>query len=170
MLTIIITTILGIYIAHRLRHRNWFLLDRVMGMFLGLFVGFALSLYIGYQFAPFTNYVASNITLASVRTTEGVEGAFIFGSGRIGDVERLSYFYVNKNGSLSPGSVKADDRVHVIQDQSLFNEGFLLTVKRRREASLLVRCFGLVEDDKDPVVEQNFRVPVGTVVGSFSLK
>jgi len=170
MLTVILCPILGIYIAHRLRHYNSFFLDKPSGFLIGAFIGMLLSIFIGSQFSYTENYVASNITLASVRTTEGVEGAFIFGSGRIGDVERLSYFYVNKSGSLSPGSVKADERVHVVQDPSLFNEGFLRTIKRRREASLWVRCFGLFEQDRDPVVEQNFRVPVGTVMGNFSLK
>ena len=139
----------------------------LLSALLGAFVGAIIGSVIG-DYAPMHNVNGGLITLVSVRTTDGVHGAFIWGSGTIQNETTYNFMMRNADGSLTPGSLHANSLVHIVEDASLTNVGYWTTVRREAVPNSWQSKWGMADDTT--TVSEVLRVPAGTVVQSFNVK
>jgi hypothetical protein len=139
------------------------------GALIGLFAGAIGALIIG-SFVPKHDVVYGPATLVAMRTADGVSGSFVWGSGSINSRVTYNFLYRNKDGSLTPGQVVADSDVHIIEDASLQGVGYWSSTYSEADGSRPIANWGIAIHDSDVLTRQEFRVPVGTVVQSFSVK
>ena len=139
------------------------------GAIIGAVVGVIGGLIVS-AFGPKHEVVYGPATLVAMRTADGVSGSFVWGSGSINSRVTYNFLYRNKDGSLTPGQVIADSSVHIIEDASLQGVGCWSSTYTEADTTKAIANWGLGIHDEDQVIRQEFRVPVGTVVQSFSVK
>lgn len=133
-------------------------------------MGLIAGLVIGGCFVPKHDVVYGPGTLVAMRSSDGVTGTFIWGSGSISSQTTYNFLQKMDDGSMVPGSVPADRLVHLIEDPDLKNVGYWRTTKREADPASPFYQWSIGAHDGDRVIRQEFRVPVGTVVQQFSIK
>ena len=117
---------------------------------------------------PSVNREIGEWNLVAMRSSDGVSGSFVWGTGTIGGAIVYTVYIKNGDGSMTPWRIYADANTRIIEDASLQNKG----TWRRTE---------LVRDETSPLTKwapisyrrgiyDTITVPVGTVVQSFSVK
>jgi hypothetical protein len=149
----------------------------VENYFGGAFDGFAGGAIVGIigtlvlsEMMPMHDVVYAPRTLVSMGSSDGISGTFLWGTGSIGNSETYKFLERMEDGSMVPGSVLVDSRVHLFEDSELKNSGSLIiTVNEPDKSSLLYR-WDLGGGFKT-VVRLEFHVPAGTVAyPQFSIK
>ncbi len=152
------------------RRLSKFLLGTIIGTAIGGFVGFVVALAVIGEMVPMREVVYGPGTLVAMRSSDGISGTFVWGSGSVNN--SISYHFLQKlnDGSMKPGSVYADDIVRLIEDPELKNIGYWRTTKIEADPTSSLYNWGLGTGLRTRVIRQEFRVPVGTVVQQFSIK
>ncbi len=122
------------------------------------------------EIVPLKDVVYGPNTLVSMRSSDGISGTFILGSGSINSSPRYNFLLRMNDGSMAPDSVRANGLVRLIEDPSLQNTGFWSTTWREADKASPLYDWAIGTSDRSRIVRQEFRVPVGTVVQQFSVK
>jgi hypothetical protein len=140
-----------------------------MASMLGLVIGLIASMIIEATLVPMVDNVYGPARLVAVRSSEGVSGAFIWGSGSISSDTYYNFYMAEPDGSFAPEQVPASSVVRIIEDASLKDEGFWTTTIREPDTKSPFYRWGFVNDPRTETLRQEFRVPKGTVVQSFNI-
>ncbi len=139
------------------------------GAIIGAVVGFILAA-IGGAFVPRIEVVYGPANLVAMRSSDGVSGTFIWGSGTIRQGTSYNFMQKLSDGSMTPGSVPANSLVRIIEDESLKGTGTWTTTADEADKKSPLYNWTLFSSDSDKYVRQTFRVPVGTVVQTFKVE
>lgn len=143
-----------------------------VGCVIGAFVGtFIADVAVG-SFVPRKEVVYGPATLVSMRTSDGVTGTFIWGSGGFGSQSNYNFMMKLGNGNLTPRSVAADDLVQIREDAKLNNVGYWRTIKSEPDLTspLAPWAIGLTKERNKTILRHEFDVPAGTVVQTFKVQ
>jgi hypothetical protein len=140
----------------------------------GIAIGAGVGCFIGTCVAnsilvPTHDVVSRDVKLVSMRSSDGGIGTFVWGSSD-GSYPTYHFFMQNDDGSFTPGQVPANSLVRIIEDKDLDGVGYWRTIARQADLSSPIASWALDPQDCNFVITQEFRVPVGTVVQSFSVK
>jgi len=138
-----------------------------VGVLLGCLFSAIIAQGLG-EFLPYKNVTYGPSTLAAMRSSDGLSGTFVWGSGSIGQTMRYNFYVRNDDGSLTPCSAEANSAVRIIEDPSLHDVGYWTQVRSERDRSGLFAKF-TIGSGESTIVQQTFQVPKGTVVQDFSL-
>lgn len=108
-------------------------------------------------------------TLVSMRSADGIGGAFIWGSGNLASEVHYNFMLLNKDGSMTPHSVAASNLVRFIEDPNLKGVGYRTTTFEEPDPASSWNNWAIVPPSKTRIVKEEFRVPVGTVVQQFKI-
>ena len=173
VLGVLIGFIIGDRAPHRQRNDRFGKTGhRISGVFYGLLFGGLVGFLVAIgmpQFVPYHNVASRNIPLSALHSSDGFSGAFVWGSGTIASQQYYNFIYRNDDGSLSPGQLPADSAVHIMEDPSLHEQGYWHTITNEPDRSSPLAAWALFNREPDTVIEQDFRVPAGTVVQSFRI-
>jgi len=136
-----------------------------VGAFIGLFVGLGVT-----SFTPKIDVVYGPATMVSMRTTDGVAGTFVWGTGGIHGESSYNFMIKQADNSITPRSVTADALVAIIEDESLKGIGYWSTTYREPDPSSALYNWGTGHRKAKELVRQEFKVPVGTVVQTFKVQ
>jgi hypothetical protein len=170
LLGVAVGLLLGVIIA-AFGERSWgkFLAGGIVGPCAGAFVGFICAIVIG-AFVPMKDTVYGPGTLVSMRSSDGLSGTFIWGSGSVNSTVTYNFMQRMDDGSLSPRSVYANDLVRLIEDPELKDVGYWRTTIRECDPNSALYNWGIFLKERERYVRQEFRVPVGTVVQQFKVR
>ncbi len=161
-----IGSVVGFFVADRGFYR-------LLGLGIGCVIGGVVGLIVGLAVAGFTpraDVVYGPSTMVSMRTTDGVVGTFVFGTGGIRGETSYNFMIKMQDGSITPRSVPANSYVAIIEDPSLTNVGYWTTTMREPDPQSFLYNWGFGHSDYQRVKRQEFRVPVGTVVQTFKVQ
>jgi hypothetical protein len=102
--------------------------------------------------------------LISMRSSEGLTGSFVFGTGSIQDTSSFKFYVKNANGSFSKKSLAADDKVQIFEDQPEgvgYRQTFVSVCENVRYPHWVV-C-------EQHTIRHELHVPKGSVVQSFTV-
>lgn len=151
------------------RHWGKYLFGGIAGPCAGAVVGFICALVIG-SLVPMKDTVLGPGTLVSMRSSDGLSGTFIWGSGSINSTVTYNFMQRMDDGSLAPRSVYADDLVRLIEDPELKDVGYWRTTMRACDEDSALFKWGIFTKERERIVRQEFRVPVGTVIQQFKVQ
>ncbi len=137
----------------------------VFGGVVGLIVGLAVS-----ACTPRTSVVYGPATMVSMRTSDGVTGTFVWGTGGFRGETSYNFMIKQQDGSITPRSVPANSLVAIIEDESLKDVGYWSSTYRELDPKSALYNWGIGHSDYKDLVRQEFRVPVGTVVQTFKVQ
>lgn len=165
-----IGTVLGFFIASNGIGAK--LVGLAAGLFIGCFVGTFVADVVTSNFVPRKEVTYGPATLVSMRTSDGISGAFIWGSGQFGSSSSYNFMMKLDNGNLTPRSVTADSLVQIREDASLTNVGYWRTIKSEPDfnSPLAPWAIGLSKERNKVILRQEFDVPAGTVVQAFKVQ
>lgn len=106
--------------------------------------------------------------LASMRTSGSVNGSFFLGSGVVGSQVSYHFYLKNADGSLTPHQIAAGPLVRILEDASLRDSGVLEEVYSELDTSSPLSQWTLKKTRRKELLKQVIRVPVGTVLQTFS--
>lgn len=152
------------------RERGKYILAAIIGPFCGAIVGLFAALTVVCYMVPMKDVVYGPGKLVAMRSSDGISGTFVWGSGSIGNRTTYNFLQRMDDGSMVPGSVPADGLVHLIEDPELKNTGFWSTTIREADKNSSLYPWAIATGDRTRTVRQEFRVPVGTVVQQFNIK
>jgi|GEM_PF-726386 len=179
MYTVIALTLIGLvsgaYLWYRLR--PGLVIPGLRALFIRLGICGGLGWFIGCIVAatvtmnlPAKQVVYGPAHLVAMRSSDGLSGTFIWGTGSIGSATRYNFMMVQGDGSMVPGSVSADGLVHITEDKSMVGKGTWTSVMSVPDYSVPMAAWALHSGRPPELVRHDFRVPVGTVVQQFSVK
>lgn len=142
----------------------------LIGTVIGAVVGLMLGLIVFASLVPKVDVVYGPGTLVAMRSSDGVSGTFVWGSGSFGNSVSYNFLQKMDDGSMSPRSVPADNLVALIEDPELKNIGYWRTTIREADKKSALYKWSIGANDGNRTIRQEFRVPVGTVVQQFSIK
>jgi len=144
--------------------------------FIVCFVGFLLSGVCSLavsgcisMLTPTRDVVLGPATLVSMRTSDDITGAFIFGSGTIEGISRYNFMMKMDDGSFAPGWINADHTVRIIEDESLEGVGYWRTTVREPDSTSALYNWSFMQRGQQ-TIRQEFRVPAGSVVQGFKVQ
>lgn len=142
----------------------------ILGIVIGGVIGLVAALFIGGVLLPMRDVVYGPAPLVSMRSSDGINGSFIWGTGSVNS--QLTYHFLQRkeDGSMSPRSVPATEEVHLIEDAELSNTGFWTTTMSEPDKTHWLYKWSAATRDRIKVVRQEFRVPSGTVVQQFNVR
>jgi hypothetical protein len=152
------------------RNSSKYIVSTIAGTFIGAIVGIFAGLTVICYMVPMKDVVYGPAKLVAMRSSDGISGTFVWGSGSIGNRTTYNFLQRMEDGSMVPGSVPADGLVHLFEDQELKNTGFWSTTIREADKDSPLYPWALATRDRRQTVRQEFRVPVGTVVQQFNIK
>lgn len=171
MLGAAIGLVIGLIIASLgKRESGKYLLNTILGTIIGAVVGVFAALTVICYMLPMKDVVYGPAKLVAMRSSDGISGTFVWGSGSIGNRTTYNFLQRMEDGSMVPGSVPANGLVHLIEDPELKNTGFWSTTIREADKTSTLYSWALGTSDRTQTVRQEFRVPVGTVVQQFNIK
>lgn len=96
------------------------------------FIYYAILIYIcafaiWFLGASLTERVEVNrgpIELAAVRTSTGISGTFVLGSGSVSSTSNYRVLVRNQDGSMTPYQIPADSTLRIIEDKTLNGVGY----------------------------------------------
>ncbi len=163
--------VIGIIIAScGKRETGKYIFGAIIGPIVGAVVGLIVALAVIAFMVPMKDVVYGPGKLVAMRSTDGISGTFIWGSGSIGSRTSYNFLQLVEDGSMVPGSVPADGLVHLIEDAELKNTGFWRTTIREADKTSPLYPWAIGANDRSRTVRQEFRVPVGTVVQQFNIQ
>ncbi len=141
-----------------------------IGTVVGGVVGLVVALIVGGAFLPLRDVVYGPATLVSMRSSDGISGSFIWGTGSVNS--QLTYHFLQRmeDGSMVPRSVPANEVVHLIEDPEMKNTGFWRTTMSEPDTTHWLYKWSAGSRDRIRTIRQEFRVPVGTVVQQFNVR
>ncbi|MFA7339571.1 MAG: hypothetical protein WC028_22510 [Candidatus Obscuribacterales bacterium] len=142
----------------------------IVGTVIGSVLGFMAAIILISEFVTMKNVVSKPIKLVAMRSSDGISGTFIWGSGAMNNRTNYNYMQLMEDGSMVPGWLPANHLVHLIEDAELKNTGTLSTTKREADKTSLLYRWAIGTSDRNETVRHDFRVPVGTVVQQFTVK
>ena len=160
--------VIGIIIASRIDGG-----EKFWGAVIGTVIGGVVGLFaagIAGSFVPRVDVVYGPANLVAMRSSDGVSGTFIWGSGTIRQGTSYNFMMKLSDGSMTPGSVPANSLVRIIEDESLKGTGTWTTTIREADTKSPFYKWTLFTSDGNETVRQEFRVPVGTVVQTFKVE
>ncbi len=175
MNTVILGAVLGILIGCIIAALNKgkigsYICASIIGPIVGAVVGlFIAGAIICYQ-VPTKDVVYGPGKLVAMRSSDGVSGTFLWGSGSINQRTSYNFLQAMEDGSMVPGSIYADSLVHLIEDPELKNVGYWRTTIREVDPTAPLYAWAIGTGDRKETIRQEFRVPVGTVVQQFNVK
>jgi len=110
------------------------------------------------------------VRLVAMRSSDGLNGAFIWGSGSFTTRTFYHFFMRNDDGSMTPGGIEASSIVHIVEDPGLMSEGSWTTHKLEMDLSSPLANWCICHNTYAAIASQEFHVPVGTVLHNFSLQ
>jgi hypothetical protein len=131
----------------------------VVGVFLSIFLSFA---------TPRVWVEDGRWDLAAMRTTDQTTGAFVLGSGSFDASSSYRVLIRNRDGSMTPFSVTADNRVKIFEDEKLDNKGVLIIYSLTADEKSALYNWTLVHSTQHKAYE--LHVPKGSVVTQFSVR
>jgi hypothetical protein len=137
----------------------------VLGFVCGAVVGMILATLLSLA-VPYKVSLSANYKLTALRTVDAVGSNFILGTGELQATATYRFMSINDNGSLTPGSVQADNLVQIVEDPALTKEGSLEIFERGCDRASILYLFAACS--RPQTSAKIFRVPPGTVVHSFS--
>ncbi|MBM3261279.1 hypothetical protein FJY93_02570 [Candidatus Kaiserbacteria bacterium] len=147
---------LGWYSARHIGEMMQSLLGGLFGALVGTLVGLITAGVVGATFP--THWVESEtVPLASLRSTDGLSGSFVLGSGIIGTTSYYFYYEKTPDGGYQPGKVEATNRV-TIYEQAGRNVGELKVFKLAF-VHPSVKWFGIVPNE----YSYQFFIPEGSL-------
>jgi len=146
-----------------------YVFNTVLYAMFGAIAGIVLVMILG-EIAPVREVTSKPIELVSMRSVDGSVGTFVLGSGGVDTETSLHFYYRDTDGTMVPGSVPADDTVHITEDQNLKNVGYWDTVNLEYNVSPAFAKWLPRRPLSATPVRQEFRVPVGSVVHDFSAR
>lgn len=164
--------IFGLILAAGKKERRFgdFIFGSVIGSVIGALIGMALAVTVCVALVPMKEFTYNSMTMVSMRTQDGVAGSFLLGSGSFSNSSTYHFLVKEADGSVSPRSVPADDRVRITEDPSLTNVGYWQTVKREADKNSLLYMWALGTSDRSRIIRQEFRVPAGALVHQFKVQ
>ena len=133
----------------------------------GLVFGFICSILIGGivlpSMLPMKNVVYGPRSLVPMRSSDGVSGIFVWGTGSR-SAANYSFQLRMEDGSMALRSLPVNDTVRFIQDPALRDTGFWSTTVSEVDQTSALYAWAIDDGSRNRVVRQEFRVPVGTVV------
>lgn len=170
LLGFFIGSAIGSYQAFRPRKPS---IQRFFGAFAigaaaGILAGFFVALFLGFAM-PKIRVAAEPVQLAAMRSSDGVTGTFMLGSGTVESTVRYRFMQRAEDGSFVPGSVRADDTVHIIEDHTLLCSGSWQTTYLVPDRQAWLYNWVVGADMLTEVARQDFRVPAGTVQQQFNI-
>ncbi|MFA7339864.1 MAG: hypothetical protein WC028_23980 [Candidatus Obscuribacterales bacterium] len=142
----------------------------IVGALIGAVVGLIVACTIISELVPMKNVVSKSIKLVAMRSSDGISGTFIWGSGAMSNRTTYNFMQLVEDGSMVPGWLPANHLVHLIEDAELKNTGSWCTTTREADKTSSLYRWAIGSSDRTETVRQEFRVPVGTVVQQFSVK
>ena len=161
-----IGVVVGLFVAPRgMAKLGGLAVGGVVGFVVGIIAGLIVS-----ACTPRHDVVYGPATMVSMRTTDGVSGTFVWGSGSIHGATSYNFMIKQQDGSITPRSVAADSLVAIIEDESLKDAGYWRTTFNEPDKDSALYKWGIGHRDYVRIVRQEFRVPVGTVVQTFKVQ
>lgn len=169
MYSIYLVAAIGIVIGLIVAPRGWsklggFAIGGIIGGVVGLIVSMVVS-----EFVPEREVVYGPATLVSMRSSDGLSGTFIWGSGSVGNRTTYNFMMKLEDDSLTPGSVDANSLVRIKEDSTLTNVGYWTQTRLEPDTTSEVYKWALVVGS-GRIIREEFRVPVGTVVQTFKVQ
>ena len=170
VLSAAVAALIFIIVAIKSKTDFWglFFFTFVIGL-LGGAIGIIIALVVGL-FVPTHIVTYGPATLVSVRTSDGISGAFVWGTGSIQNASTYNFMMLNADGTISPGSVPANGLVHIGEDANLHNVGYWSQVRREADQSSKLCPWALGQQDATVILSEDFRVPAGTVRQNFNMQ
>ncbi len=112
--------------------------------------------------------VSTEYELAAMRTTDGIEGSFVLGSGSVGSFMRYHVYIKNSDGSVSPNTISVYENVRIKEDQDLKNVGYWTRTVWKYDYSTFIAHWVVQLPDAETLISNELKVPAGTVVHSFA--
>ncbi len=170
MYTILLCVFLGLLISGYLTREN-----DTLTKFLGVVCGWVAGVIIGaFAAAMITAFLLPKyespdpqIELVSLRSANGVNGSFIFGSGGINSETKYSFLMKNADGSMTPGEIHANHRVRIFEENELAYRGYWVKVYKVNDQSSALTSWAF---NSKRFVRHEFHVPVGSVRHGFSFE
>lgn len=164
--------IFGIFLAAGKKERRIgdFIFGSVIGTVIGAVIGLALAVTVCLALIPMKEVTHNSMTMVSMRTSDGIAGSFLLGSGSFSNSSTYHFLVKEKDGSVSPRSVPADYRVRITEDPSLSNVGYWQTISREADENSLLYMWTLGASDRSRIIRQEFRVPAGALVHQFKVQ
>lgn len=172
MYTIILFLVLGVIAIYPLL-KGSYVADICLLLFCGAFAGACAGLLIGVgvsALVPYKEFQSDPVNLVAVRSSDGLNGAFVWGSGSLSSQTYFHFYVRNADDSMTPGAVEANARVRITEDLYLKGQGTLVSRVRQKDLTSSWTNWAVILDNSPRIVSHDFRVPVGTVVRSFNLR
>jgi hypothetical protein len=142
----------------------------------GLFVGAMLGTFFGVlassmfqEDSPHVLVENQHLKLASMRTTEDVNGVFVWGTGTIGTSTVYRVMILNNDGSMHPFSATADAYTLIVEDANLHGEGLLVEYKEINDPKWRWAKWAFTASE--PIAyHYEYHVPKGTVRNTFDAR
>lgn len=177
MITLLISIALGILLA---RFANRWLRTKpntdesvfTTGMCVALMFMLALlvATQIGASLVPIERKMTATHTLAAVKSTGSAYGTFITSAGPNKEGAHLLFFSRDKNGVLTPHTVRADEKVHISESAQLKQYGIHKTTEDRYVESSIWTWFAVGKDNLNQVVSEDFILPQGAAEAQFATR
>jgi hypothetical protein len=164
MYSIILCAVLGLLIIG-IKNRSFG--AAAFGGIVGAIVGIFVSLFVSMA-TPHAWVEEGKWDLAAMRTTDHVHGAFVLGSGSFEGTSSYRVLIRNADGSMTPFSVAADNRVKIFEDAGLDQKGVLIIHMRVADPKSALYNWGLIHATQHRSYE--LHVPKGSVVTQFSVQ
>jgi hypothetical protein len=133
-------------------------------------VGFLVAFVVVPSFLPYHTIALAPVRLAAMRSSDGLNGTFVLGSGSISSQTTYHFYIRNQDGSVTPETLSASKLVRLVEDASLKGEGFWTTIQQEKDFSSPLAKWAINQNDWTSIVGHEFRVPVGTVVTKFNVE
>ncbi len=145
----------------------------VCSAFFGLVVGFLCSVFVAGivlpVMLPTKDVVYGPRSLIPMRSSDGISGIFVWGSGSIESGAKYNFQLRMEDGSMALRSLPVNDIVRFIEDPALQDTGFWSTTVSEVDKTSPLCAWAIDNGSKNRIVRQEFRVPVGTVVQPLKL-
>lgn len=151
------------------KERSEYIWKNTMFTLCGTIAGMLLSAF-ALGAIPMKEVTDEPVTLVSMRNSDGLSGSFILGTGSIYSSGSYMFMIRTEDGSLAPSSVAASDVVRFVEDPELKNVGYWRTTRRVVDKSHWLYNWTIFASDKNRIIRQEFRIPVGSIVQQFNLK
>lgn len=163
-----IAVMTGIYIGYREEGSSGIYFGGLLGALLGILLGFIIALAVGCTL-PRVNMSSGPFTLVSMKTENGISGAFVIGTGNLHSRASYQMLLRNEDGSMTPYSVTADDKVRLIEDSSLKDKGLWIVTYNRPNPASLICNWVLFLSNSTQIVSHEIRVPTGSIIQNFKV-
>ena len=162
--------VIGLIFAFRgKRESSKYAFFAISGPAIGAVVGLFVAMGVIGSMVPMKEVVYGPGQLVAMRSSDGISGTFVWGSGSISNQTTYNFLKRMEDGSMVPDSVPATGRVHLIEDPSLKDSGFYTIKMRVVDRTSPLFNWALQTSFHADSERYEFRVPVGTIVQKFTI-